>query len=253
MYLMHKQFQAHNPHAAFTIVELLIVIVVIGVLAAITVVAYSGLQLRAETARVQSLSQQFTKKLEAFQIENGAYPASITDCPAPAAGNLCLSPGSGMSISYLLLPKGPHTIIPGGYQTNTREESYELTLFGDRRFLYSSPAEKYTATSEFMQYTDLAPIIDKYGLVKYRLSFDIKSQDISNMSAALVYFQNGGGARYGSLAVNVPVQTTFTHHEFVFTPTVQDLSLPYSILAFYGTYGTGNVLTVKNVSLKLEP
>ena len=40
--------------AGFTIVELLIVIVIIGILAAITIVAYNGIQQRAQAATVQS-------------------------------------------------------------------------------------------------------------------------------------------------------------------------------------------------------
>ena len=38
----------------FTIVELLIVIVVIAILAAITIVAYNGIQERAQTSKIQA-------------------------------------------------------------------------------------------------------------------------------------------------------------------------------------------------------
>ena len=59
---------------AFTIVELLIVIVVIGILAAITIVAYNGVQKRAQnTARVQEL-MQWNKTFEVYRAEHGEYP-----------------------------------------------------------------------------------------------------------------------------------------------------------------------------------
>jgi len=46
---------AKNKHqSAFTIVELLIVIVVIGILAAITIVSFNGVQARAYTAKAQA-------------------------------------------------------------------------------------------------------------------------------------------------------------------------------------------------------
>ena len=46
----------------FTIVELLIVIVVIGILAAITIVAYNGIQERARLASAQAFASQVTKR-----------------------------------------------------------------------------------------------------------------------------------------------------------------------------------------------
>ena len=45
---------AKNRYTGFTIVELLIVIVVIAILAAITIVAYTGIQDRAKESNVQS-------------------------------------------------------------------------------------------------------------------------------------------------------------------------------------------------------
>ena len=58
----------------FTIVELLIVIVVIAVLAAITVVAYNGVQQRARASVASSAASQGGRKLELYKAENGSYP-----------------------------------------------------------------------------------------------------------------------------------------------------------------------------------
>lgn len=62
----------------FTIVELLIVIVVIGILAAISIVAYSGIQNRANDTAVQSDLNNFAKKVNIYQAENGSYPTSLS-------------------------------------------------------------------------------------------------------------------------------------------------------------------------------
>jgi len=65
--------------SGFTIVELLIVIVVIGILAAITIVAYNGIQSRANDAAVQSDIKNLAKQFELFKVDKGVYPAGDTD------------------------------------------------------------------------------------------------------------------------------------------------------------------------------
>ena len=59
----------------FTIVELLIVIVVIAILAAISIVAYNGIQQRARDSQRDSDIQTITKALELYHIDNGKFPA----------------------------------------------------------------------------------------------------------------------------------------------------------------------------------
>lgn len=58
----------------FTIVELLIVIVVIGILAAITIVAYSGFQTRARDTIRTNDSTAIRKALELYKADKGSYP-----------------------------------------------------------------------------------------------------------------------------------------------------------------------------------
>ena len=65
-----------QKQTGFTIVELLIVIVVIGVLAAITIVAYNGIQTRALNARVQSDIKKVHKIVEAYGAIHGTYPST---------------------------------------------------------------------------------------------------------------------------------------------------------------------------------
>lgn len=60
----------------FTIVELLIVIVVIGILAAIVIVAYSGVQQRARNTQVVTGVVAYQKALISYNTINGSYPVN---------------------------------------------------------------------------------------------------------------------------------------------------------------------------------
>ena len=90
----------------FTIVELLIVIVVIGILAAITIVAFNGVQARARDSERVSEIKSIHKKLEIYHAEKGYYPTSTQMMNATFRQDMGLSvgtltpPGSGSSLGY---------------------------------------------------------------------------------------------------------------------------------------------------------
>ena len=66
-----------NVRQGFTIVELLIVIVVIGILAAIVIVAYNGVQERARASSASSALSQAAKKIAVWQVD---YPSTSPTC-----------------------------------------------------------------------------------------------------------------------------------------------------------------------------
>lgn len=65
-----------NSVSGFTIVELLIVIVVIGILAAITIVAFNGVQDRANISSINSSLSQIRKAIQSYHAIEGAYPST---------------------------------------------------------------------------------------------------------------------------------------------------------------------------------
>ena len=248
---MYKFYQT-KLSPAFTIIELLITIVIVGILVAITAVGYGGVTKRAEYANIQTSVSGIEKAIEVFFVDNGVYPTSITDCPNPAAAAICTTAPAGMTLQYAYFPKGTRVQPEGPHTTILSDEGfYELSIQGSREFIYSSKGVT-RGGNEFMKYTDLAPFINKYGLKKYVLEFDIRSLNVANASSVNAYFQNGNGSRH-SFNVGVPVTTQDKFQKIEFTPTLSSSSTVNSTLAFYGTYSTGNVPIVSNVRFYLAP
>lgn len=116
---MHTQKKSSRP-SGFTIVELLIVIVVIAILAAISIVAYTGIQNRARASEVSSALSQAKKKLELYKVDNSTYPTSGNLASAGVTSNdgsfqytsdgstFCLTATSG-TVSYT----ATNTTTPG--------------------------------------------------------------------------------------------------------------------------------------------
>jgi type IV pilus assembly protein PilA len=83
--------------SGFTIVELLIVIVVIGILAAITIVAYNGIQNRAKTSSARSTTSDTVKKAELYNTEVGNYPPRLSNLTGAASS----APYSLTGVTYV--------------------------------------------------------------------------------------------------------------------------------------------------------
>jgi prepilin-type N-terminal cleavage/methylation domain-containing protein len=94
---MTKTHSTRQP--GFTIVELLIVVVVIAILAAITIVSYNGIQTRAKISSLQSdLRNAATKVTNDFTINNSLYPTSL----AAVNNNEGVKASNGTTFSYVV-------------------------------------------------------------------------------------------------------------------------------------------------------
>lgn len=71
-----NNIKTRRKDSGFTIVELLVVIVVIGILAAITIVSYTGITTKANTAAAKQNASSVAAAADAYFAENQTYPAS---------------------------------------------------------------------------------------------------------------------------------------------------------------------------------
>jgi len=98
---MHKRNKI-NLETGFTIVELLVVIVVIGILAAITIISYVGIAQKAKIASFQSDLTNASKQIKLFQVTSNSesYPDTINCAIPDSLINKCVKASGTNSFSY---------------------------------------------------------------------------------------------------------------------------------------------------------
>ncbi len=91
-----------HKNKGFTIVELLIVIVVIGILATLVIVTFTGIQQKARNSQRQTDINAIDSHVEAYYAQSGNYPtfAQLNDATWRAANM------KGLDAAALVDPKG---------------------------------------------------------------------------------------------------------------------------------------------------
>ena len=102
--------ESKTTNRGFTIVELLIVIVVIGILAAITMVSYNGIQNRSKTAAGQQLANSVSKKIQAYYTVESEYPDDTTEMATVPEAEL----DDASSVLFQATPELTSTTAAGG-------------------------------------------------------------------------------------------------------------------------------------------
>src|SRR5690349_9257970 len=69
-----KSMHSPQPARAFTLIELLIVVAIIAILAAIAVPNFLEAQTRAKVSRVKSDQRSLATAIESYRVDNNEYP-----------------------------------------------------------------------------------------------------------------------------------------------------------------------------------
>jgi len=133
----------------FTIVELLIVIVVIGILAALVITTYNGIQQKGRNTERQTDLKAIQGQLEAYYAQNGRYPtlANLNDNPDEETGFI-KQQMKGLDAEALRDPKAAAaTFVLAGTATTSQ---YAYAPAGDTTACDNSATDctKYTLTAK---------------------------------------------------------------------------------------------------------
>jgi prepilin-type N-terminal cleavage/methylation domain-containing protein len=131
-----------RKQSGFTIVELLIVIVVIGILAALVVTTFSGIQKKARDSERQTDINAVHAQVEAYYAQKGYYPTNADlDDDTFVTGEL-----KGLDLEALKDPKGTSNDVASAPAANVY--SYAPLTSGDASCESDrTTCAKYTLTS----------------------------------------------------------------------------------------------------------
>jgi type IV pilus assembly protein PilA len=115
----------------FTLIELMIVIAIIGILAAIAIPAYQNYTIRAQVTEGVSLAAGWKTAISEYYAQNGAFPTCSTTVAGGAAGCVAVSGVSaGKYVSLIKVVAGGEIVIAyGGSQANAKIPAASVLTF----------------------------------------------------------------------------------------------------------------------------
>jgi type IV pilus assembly protein PilA len=113
----------------FTLIELMIVIAIIGILAAIAIPAYQNYTIRSQVTEGLSLADGWKTSISEYYAQHGSFPSAAA--VAPVAGQIAISGASvGKYVSAIsVVGGGQIKIAYGGSQANTKLPATDFLTF----------------------------------------------------------------------------------------------------------------------------
>jgi type IV pilus assembly protein PilA len=95
----------------FTLIELMIVVAIIGILAAIAIPAYQDYTVRARVSEAVTFNRNAINSAVEFAISNGIWPTAAQFTPAPPTGSVQNISGIANLVGAGAAPTTPYNIV----------------------------------------------------------------------------------------------------------------------------------------------
>ncbi len=144
---MKKSRNIRPGERGFTLVEMMVVIVIIGILATVVIVNISGKADKARVEATQALLKQLGGQMEMFKLDHNRYPENLNDLykmPSyvdpkkwPGGGYITEQPMDGWGKEFYLRVPGPDNapfdIVSLGEDNREGGEGYASDLYFRKR------------------------------------------------------------------------------------------------------------------------